>query len=228
VRAIAFIRERWRRAVGRAIPPDGWDERFRVLPPWYVLTPLIALMPPMIALDGVIEDLLGSFSLWVKHESWFWFIAKQPGEYWLSAVATLAVLFLHPWKWRAAGLIPLAATLSALLTAFLKWVVGRRRPVTEFSPFDLQMFRDGLTGLFDQKNLCFPSGHATLAFSTATILAIVVPRYWPLWFAIATLCAVQRIAELAHYPGDTVAGAIVGILVARWCVWLGLWLSGKR
>ncbi len=227
-RAISNLRERYRSAIDRAVPPADWDECFRAMPPWFVLASLVALMPPMLALDGAIRELLGGYSHWAKHESWFWFVAKQPGEYWLSSVATLAVLFLHPWRWRAAALIPLAATCSALLTAFLKWVIGRRRPVTEFSPFDLRPFRDGLAGLFDQRNLCFPSGHATLAFSTATILAIILPRCWWAWYAIAVLCASQRVAELAHYPGDTIASAFVGIVVARWCVWLGLWLSGKR
>lgn len=222
------IRAHVRRMQGQRTPSPEWEDRFRVVPPWYTIVPLVALFPPAIAIDGAIEHMLHDFAIWAKHDSWFWFIVKQPGEYWLSSIATLFVLFLHPWRWRAAALIPLAGTLSALLTATLKWVIGRRRPVTQLSPFDLDFFHGGTFGLFDQRNLCFPSGHATLAFSTATILAIILPRYWWAWYAIAVLCAIQRVAELAHYPGDVVAGALVGILVARWCVWLGLWLAGKR
>lgn len=211
----------------RAVPPDDWSASFRVWPAWYVIVPLIAVLPPALAIDGVIEQLMGRYPAWAKHHSWFWSIAKQPGEYWLSSIATLLILFLHPWRWRAAALIPMAVASSALITALLKWVIGRRRPVTDVSPFDLDPFRGGLSGLFDQRNLCFPSGHATMAFATATILAIILPRYWWVWMSIALLCAIQRVAELAHYPADVIAGAMVGILSARACVGLGLRIVGR-
>lgn len=61
----------------------------------------------------------------------------------------------------------------------------------------------------------FPSGHATVAFACATVLALAVPRLrWPL-YALAALIAFSRVYVGVHYPGDTVAGAVLGYGIAR-------------
>ena len=60
----------------------------------------------------------------------------------------------------------------------------------------------------------FPSGHATVAFASATILALAVPRLrWPL-FALAALIAFSRVYVGVHYPGDVLAGAVLGVGIA--------------
>ncbi len=59
----------------------------------------------------------------------------------------------------------------------------------------------------------FPSGHATVAFACATVLALAVPRLrWPL-FALATLIAFSRIYVGVHFPLDVLAGAALGVLI---------------
>ncbi len=59
----------------------------------------------------------------------------------------------------------------------------------------------------------FPSGHATVAFACATVLALAVPRLrWPL-FALAALIAFSRIYVGVHYPLGALAGAALGILI---------------
>jgi len=59
----------------------------------------------------------------------------------------------------------------------------------------------------------FPSGHATVAFACATVLALAVPRLrWPL-FALAALIAFSRVYVGVHYPLDALAGAALGILI---------------
>ena len=137
---------------------------------------------------------------------------KVPGEYTATAVAAILLLALHPARWQAAGLVAAAGALSGL-NSLLKWVAGRRRPVAGIHPFDLEPFVGGFAGLFGaERNLCFPSGHAALAFANASALAVVLPRWRWLFYAAATLVAVERVAENAHYVSDSVAGAAAGML----------------
>jgi membrane-associated phospholipid phosphatase len=212
----------------RSTPAEDWFEDFRILPPWWVMVLMVAVMMPMLVLDGVIEEFLKGVAPWVKHDSAFWFVMKQPGEFYIAVVFAIVIGLKHPWKWAGAGMILSASVVTSLITTFLKWIVGRRRPVTEFSAYDLEPFRGGVLAMFDQRNLAFPSGHATQAFTLAMCMTILVPRYWPAWFAIATCCAIQRVAELAHYPGDVFMGLIVGVIGTRFVVWIILVLTGQK
>ena len=45
-------------------------------------------------------------------------------------------------------------------------------------------------------------------------LSLTMPRLWPLWWTLAVIVAVERVAENAHYPSDVVAGAALGVAVA--------------
>lgn len=61
----------------------------------------------------------------------------------------------------------------------------------------------------------FPSGHATVAFSVATMESAYHPKEAPLWYAGATLIAASRVALHDHFIGDVVAGAALGYGVSR-------------
>ena len=61
----------------------------------------------------------------------------------------------------------------------------------------------------------FPSGHATAAFATATMMAQYHPREAALWFAGATAIGYSRVALRRHHWYDVVAGAALGYGVAR-------------
>jgi undecaprenyl-diphosphatase len=60
----------------------------------------------------------------------------------------------------------------------------------------------------------FPSGHATVAFACATVLALAVPRLRWWLYALAALIAFSRVYVGVHYPGDVVAGAVLGVAIA--------------
>jgi len=68
----------------------------------------------------------------------------------------------------------------------------------------------------------FPSGHATVAFALAGLLAAYYPRWRWLLIALAALGALGRVDLGRHYIGDTVAGAVLG-----W-YWAALVLAGLR
>jgi len=145
-------------------------------------------------------------------------VLKMPGEYGFT-VAVMVLFLLHRLRWRASVLILLGTTLSGV-NGFIKWMVGRIRPfklfdehdVARLAPFELHPFIGGLKGLFGGvKNLCFPSGHAALAFATAAAAAILLPRWRWVFYGFATIVAIERISENAHWLSDTVAAAALGI-----------------
>jgi membrane-associated phospholipid phosphatase len=152
---------------------------------------------------------------------------KIPGEFYFTLLVALAIAIAHPLRWRAGGFL-LLATLVSGLNGLTKWMVGRTRPfklepLDGARPFALTPFRGGLAGLFDGKNLCFPSGHAALAFATAAAVAMLWPRSRWRWlgYAVAGVVAIERVAENAHWLSDAVAAAALGVggvYLIRWIV----------
>ena len=145
-------------------------------------------------------------------------VLKAPGEFGFTIVVAIGVGFIHPLKWRA-GAFVLLGTIVSGINGLIKWIAGRTRPfhltdengAARLAPFDLSPFRGGLPGLLVSKNLCFPSGHAALAFATAEALAILYPRARWTFYLVAALVGVERILENAHYVSDVVGAAILGI-----------------
>jgi undecaprenyl-diphosphatase len=56
----------------------------------------------------------------------------------------------------------------------------------------------------------FPSGHSSGAFLLATCLAIVYGGPVTAMYLWATGVAVSRVILGVHFPGDTLAGAVMG------------------
>ncbi len=106
-------------------------------------------------------------------------------------------------------------------TYSLKRVVDRDRPATKYS------FVDAYKNVSKHS---FPSGHTSIAFSTATSLSInfkkwyvVVPAY--LW---AGAMGYSRIHLGVHYPSDVLAGAIIGSGSAWLSHKASNWLQKKK
>lgn len=106
---------------------------------------------------------------------------------------------------------------SAIVDLALKAVTRRDRPsdVPAPQPFTNTFFKAQLTGS------SFPSGHATAAFSVATVVArrYAKKRWVPvLAYGMATVISLSRITQLAHYPSDVFLGGALGYTVARYQV----------
>ncbi len=139
------------------------------------------------------------------------------GTYNCVIIVALALVLICKLTWRkAVTLLLCAATASA--AEILKWIVGRARPVSDEvlfpSAMDFAPFSHRATGN------SFPSGHAMLAFATATCLARYYPRWSPLFYLLATLVAAERVLEVAHYASDVVAAAGIGIILSQTCMWV--------
>lgn len=174
-------------------------------------------------LDRLVAD-------WVRHaplyhrSDRFVPILKLPGNFVFTlAVCALLALF-HRNRWRAALPLLISGPIVGLFYLFLKWAVGRRRPVIIDAPFQFHPFAHGLMGFIHaERGLSFPSGHATLAFATATCLAAVMPRGAIVFFLVAIAVGAERVLENAHYVSDVVAGAGLGIISG----WIAILLASR-
>jgi undecaprenyl-diphosphatase len=61
----------------------------------------------------------------------------------------------------------------------------------------------------------FPSGHTAAAFSGAWIVSTIWPKRAPIFFGLAASVGFSRIYVGAHYPGDVLSGAALGMVIAE-------------
>jgi undecaprenyl-diphosphatase len=61
----------------------------------------------------------------------------------------------------------------------------------------------------------FPSGHSAAAFAFATGVARVMPLAGAPLYGLAALVAYSRVHTGVHYPGDVVAGSLMGVVLAH-------------
>jgi membrane-associated phospholipid phosphatase len=153
--------------------------------------------------------------------SQYW-IQTSGSAYWVPAVATVGTLVYgfikndEGEKVRAYELF-ISVGGAIAVTELLKPIINRERPADAHPGI---IFANSPT-----HGGSFPSGHTTLAFSTATTLAleykkwyVVVPAY--LW---AGSVGYSRMYLGKHYPSDVVAGAAIGAGSA----FLSHWLTKK-
>jgi membrane-associated phospholipid phosphatase len=109
---------------------------------------------------------------------------------------------------------------AGVVSLALKALVGRARPFVP--PHDPHRFgKQSLRRPFDNGYESFPSGHATVAFATASAATDEIAAHWPgkqwvfgpLLYAVAASVAFGRVYLDKHWTSDVVAGAAIGGLV---------------
>ena len=134
--------------------------------------------------------------------------AANHSRLWMGTAAAIAVLGGRPGREAAAqGLISVAVT-SAVVNIALKRVGRRPRPErTADHPVerDVRM----------PTSHSFPSGHAASAFAFATGLGHRLPVVAAPVHGAAGLVAYSRVHTGVHYPGDVLAGSVLGTAIAQ-------------
>jgi undecaprenyl-diphosphatase len=128
-------------------------------------------------------------------------------------VVFVALAFLIPWPQRrqkrrsGAVLATAAAGLSLLINQPIAHSVDRQRPYLAH-PAHAHLL------ISRSHDPSFPSDHATGAFALALGIWLYDRVLGTVLLVIAAVLAFSRVYVGTHYPGDVVAGALIGMAVA--------------
>ena len=97
--------------------------------------------------------------------------------------------------------------LSGSITMIMRYSFGRARPYMDMGNLDFRFFSNN-----EDDFQSLPSGHATVAFATASILAGKIDTWWSYagFYGLATGVGISRIYLNNHFTSDVFFGAAVG------------------
>jgi len=135
----------------------------------------------------------------------------------LSRIGTWGIVWIilaavAVWLWRKPVILPLvflADMLAQTLSSLGKLIIDRQRPGLAYP--------DPTPLVYLPHTASFPSGHAASSFACAATIARFAPRraIAVALYVLAALISYSRVYVGVHYPLDVIAGAILGLLVAR-------------
>ena len=137
---------------------------------------------------------------------------------WIPLYIFIIVWLIYKYKktgfFALVGLIVAVTLADQITSGFMKPFFGRLRPTHDPELKDLVYIINGYRGgLYS-----FASSHASNAFTLATFLWLLLrkkERWVGYLFIWAAVVSYSRIYLGVHFPGDIIAGALVGILVAN-------------
>jgi len=154
-----------------------------------------------------------------RHPNSQYWTQTSASAYWIPATAcfgTLAYGLIENdkyWMTKALELF-VAVGGSIIITEGIKPIVNRTRPANAYPTL---IFTNSSTN-----GPSFPSGHATLAFSTASTLALQYKKWYIAIPAYLWACSVgcSRMYLGKHYPSDVLVGAVIGTASGYATQWL--------
>jgi membrane-associated phospholipid phosphatase len=100
--------------------------------------------------------------------------------------------------------------MAAIVTSILKILIGRSRPVL-YDALDIMRFFPG-TAEWGFNSM--PSGHTAIGFAGLVMLGMLYPRIkWATW-TLAIIIGYSRVYVGAHWVGDVILGAFIGMVCA--------------
>ena len=120
-------------------------------------------------------------------------------------VGITSLFLIEEKKTRWMKVIWLSFATTFVMTAVLKLIMGRERPIADFA---------GLGFLAN----AFPSAHAALAFALIPVLDREFPVLKWFWITFAVMVAASRLYLDVHYFSDVVWGALLGYAIGTWFV----------
>jgi membrane-associated phospholipid phosphatase len=103
----------------------------------------------------------------------------------------------------------------------LKIVFRRQRPIFSV-PGARGVYRHSgfVKRILKSEQYSFPSQAASMAFASSVMLGDRYPKARPLLYTWSVLVCWSRIYRGAHYPGDVLAGALLGLGVGGLTLWI--------
>lgn len=106
-----------------------------------------------------------------------------------------------------------AAMFTQGITQVIKYSVGRARPFADKGAYHFEGFRTQVSSY----SLSFPSGHASTAFSLASVISEQYDNRFIDWavYSLAFLAAWARVNDNVHFTSDVFFGGVLGTWVGK-------------
>lgn len=132
-------------------------------------------------------------------------LIRIPGQLAIVLIGVIGLFAGTKYIKRTALILLSAVAVAKFAYGSIKLVVKRPRPFLVLDNVRLL--------LGTHKGYSFPSGHATISFCLATVIAMCYPKVrYPIFIA-AVLVAISRPYVGVHYPSDILTGSLLGIFI---------------
>ncbi len=180
-----------------------------------------------IAISTWVLENISQKNLWIGHIAKFLSNINSWGQMWLLIMLILIVYnTIKNKKFSFHYLIAIIPVIIGwcICEYWIKNLIARPRPYQEIEAF--KEFMDAINYKYP-KSYSFPSGHTTVSFAAAFVLASSNKKYIPYAYILASLIALSRIILGAHYLSDVIAGMGVGTIIGLLGILLSKFLSPK-